>query len=183
MITNIQKLKKAREMRLSGSSLSEISKEIHISRSSLSIWLKDIVLTELQINEMKKRVSGRMSRGRLNASIKIRSKRVYQEKKIYDQAKREFVHLSEDPVFMSGLTMYQLNGTKQGTSFQFACSDQNIVNFMIFWVKRYLKIEEILIKKRNYGGYLRLDISRVEILRRVLSWQKLLVQYMMDKQV
>jgi hypothetical protein len=124
-----------------------------------------------------------MSRGRLNALIKIRSKRVYQEKKIFDDAKREFGGLSNDPVFMTGLTLYLENGAKSGSSFQFANSDQNIVNFMVFWIKRYLKVDEVLIKKRSYGGYLRLDISRIEVLRRVLSWQKLLVQYMIDKQV
>jgi len=181
MITNIQILKKAREMRLSGFSLAEISKQLAVHKSTLSSWLKDIVLTDLQKEDLKKRVNARMSRGRLNASISVRSRRIYEENRIFEESKKEFKALTKDPMFMVGLTMYMTKGVKKGSSFQFASNDNNTINFMIIWVKKYLKIDDEMIKIRNYDKYNRMDISRISILRKVLSWQKLLVQYMIDK--
>jgi hypothetical protein len=80
MVYDIQKVKKAREMRLSGLSLSEIKRETGIPVSTLSIWFRDITLTKQQIDDMNTRVSKRVSRGRLNSLITVKSKRVFTEK-------------------------------------------------------------------------------------------------------
>ncbi len=177
MTYSIQNVKKAREMRISGGTLSEISKEIKISKSTLSYWLKDIILNKEQQSEVAHRIKNKMSRGRLNSSIILRAKRMFKEKKIYEDAEKEFKHLNADSFFMNGLGLYLMSGTKKGSSFQFSSSDPLIISFMTKWAKKYLGVDQVLIKKRNYDGYLRIDISRVDVLRRVIAWQKLLIKY------
>ncbi len=177
MTYSVQNIKKAREMRLSGNTLSEISKEMCISKSTLSNWLSDITLTKEQLVGVASRIKTKMSRGRLNSSILLRARRMFKEKKVYEDAEREFKHLSVDPFFTTGLSMYLMGGTKKGTSFQFSNSDPFIVEIMIKWINKFLDVDHVLIKRRNYNGYLRIDISRVDILRRVVAWQKLLIKY------
>lgn len=177
MIYTIQFIKKAREMRLSGASLSEISKEIGISRSTLSSWLKDIRLTKAQQGDIVERNRGRVSRGRLNSLIVRKSKRIHKENSIYSEAEKEIVEYSKDPFFNYGLALYLLGGAKNGNAFQFTSSNSQTIKIMIRWMHKYLVIDESLIKHRRYGKQMRIEISRVDVLRRVLSWQKLIIKY------
>ncbi len=177
MISGIQKLKKARELRLEGKSLGEIARETNIPRSTLSYWLKDITLTEKQQADLRNRVKPKMGRGRLNSVISLRSARIFKENKAFEDAKREFARLRKDPAFIFGLTLYLSHGTKKGTSFQFSNSDSTTISIMKAWAKKYLKVEDGLIKQRNYGSHKRLDIMRIDVLRKVIAWQKQLIQY------
>lgn len=177
MISNIQNQKKARELRLSGKSLSEIAHEINISKSTLSNWLKDISLNDRQLSDLKIRNSSRVNRGRLNASIILRSNRVYREKKIYDEAIKEFPSLIKDSFFALGLSLYWAKGSMKGACFQFTSSNQSMILIMLKWVKKYLEIDNDLIRQRKYGECLRIEIIRIDVLRKVIAWQKLLIQY------
>ena len=177
MIPDIQILKKARELRLSGESLSEISNMILVPKSTLSIWLRDIVLTEKQISDMKIRSAAKVSRGRLNASIILKSNRIFREKKVYDESIKDFPRLTKNPFFMLGLALYFAKGTKKGNSFQFTSSNGYMIVMMRKWILKYLKVEEELIVERRYSHCSRLEIARIEILRKTLAWQKLLIQY------
>lgn len=177
MISNIQNLKKAREMRLSGKSLSEIRREVNVSIGTLSNWLKDMVLNDNQKAELKNRISSRISRGRMNALISIKSSRVYREKSIYEEAKREFDLLANDSFFILGLSLYWASGSKKGSHFQFSSSDQYMNALIIAWCEKYLKIDNSLIKIKKYNGYSRIIITRIDVLRKVIAWQKLLIKY------
>lgn len=177
MISGIQKLKKAREMRLDGRSLTEISREVGVSRSTLSYWLRDITLNTKQSEDLKNRVAGKISRGRLNAVISRRSSRIFKENKAFEHAVEEFKKLHKEPLFMLGLALYRVHGAKKGSSFQYSDSDQDNINIMISWIRKYLATEQALIRHRKYGSYKRIDISRVDVLRRVMAWQKQLIKY------
>ena len=170
-------------MRLSGRSLSEISRDINVPKSTISVWLKDIVLSDKQLVDLTGRTSSRISRGRMNASILLRATRIHREKRVFEEAEKEFANLSKEPFFMTGLSLYWASGSKKGKSFQFTNSDRSIISLMSIWIRKYLKVEDNLIKMRNYNGNLRIDISRIDIQRRVIAWQKLLIQYYKEVEV
>ncbi len=177
MKPSIQLLKKARELRLFGKSLTEISQELSISRSTLSSWLKDIKLTDKQKGELAQRNMLKVSRGRLNALIVKKSNRVFKEKSIYDQAVRAFPRLAKDPFFMLGLSIYWAKGTKKGNCFQFTSTDKEMVEIMKKWAIRYLWVESVSISEIVYGKCIRLNISGIDRFRQLTAWQKLLIQY------
>jgi hypothetical protein len=177
MIYTIQFIKKAREMRLAGASLSEISRETSVSKGTLSSWLKDISLNKAQQEAIIDRSKNRMSRGRLNSQITRKSKRIHRENSIYTQAEKEIVEYIKDPFFNYGLALYILGGSKNGNAVQFTSSNNQIIKVMIKWIERYLGVDSELIKQREYGSYRRIEISRIDVLRRVLSWQKLIIKY------
>lgn len=177
MRPDIQVLKKAREMRLSGYSLSEISDVLIVPRSTLSNWLRDIRLTPIQNDSMRSRVAQKMSRGRLNASIVRKSNRVYKEKVIYDNAVKEFPKLVKQPEFLFGMGLYMARGVFSGNSFQFSSSNRILIDILYKWCVKYLQINVNDQKIREYDGFFRLEIGKIDVLRRVMSWQKLLIKY------
>lgn len=177
MVSSIQIVKKAREMRLSGKSLSEISIELNIGRSTLSSWLKDIKLTEKQTDELVQRNKQKVSRGRLNALVMKKSNRVFKEKSIFDQAVRAFPQLAKDSFFMLGLSLYWAKGAKGGNCFQFTSTDRKMIAVMKKWAIKYLDIESSLMLETVYGKCFRLSVSGVDRFRRLTAWQKLLIAY------
>jgi hypothetical protein len=172
----IQNIKKAREMRLSGASLSEISRELNIPVSTLSLWFKDITLNLEQKEKLKSRVKPRIVRGRMNSLISLKSRRIFKEKTIYENSEKDFPILAKDPFFILGLSLYWSHGTKKG-SFQFTSSNPLMISVIKKWMEKYLKIDNSLVKVRQYSSYTRLYVGGVNILRRVIAWQKLLIQY------
>ena len=181
MISNIQRVKKARELRLSGRSYSEIQKELNVSLGTVSNWVGDIVLNDEQLLALKNRIAPKISRGRLNASIMRKSSRVFKEKKIYDEAEKEFGHLIKDPFFVFGLSLYINKGSKKSGYFQFINSNTEILDLMNKWIVKYLKIDENLIKQVKYSNYPGVIITRINVIRKVIAWQKLLIKYYSDK--
>ncbi len=172
----IQDIRKAREMRLSGSSLSEISREFGIPVSTLSFWFKDITLNQEQKQKLDERVIPRIVRGRMNSLISLKSKRIFKEKTIYESSEKDFIELAKDPFFILGLSLYWSHGAKKG-SFQFTSSNPLMISIIKNWMERYLKIDTSLVIVRQYSGYTRLYVGGINILRRVIAWQKLLIQY------
>jgi hypothetical protein len=181
MISNIQRVKKARELRLSGKSYSEIKKELNVSLGTVFNWVGDIVLNTEQVIALKNRITPKISRGRLNASIIRRSSRVFKERKIYNEAEREFERLIKDHFFVFGLSLYLAKRSKNGGYFHFINPNSEIVALMNKWVIKFLKVETNLIKKVQYSNYSGILITRIDVVRKILAWQKLIIKYYSDK--
>lgn len=121
--------KHARALRKKGFSIKEISAKLTIAKSSASLWVRDIELTRLQ----KKRLS---AKGHSFEVIeKRRAKRLHNENAkrqiIIDSAKREVRSISNDGLFLIGVSLYWAEGskTKRGVV-EFSNSDPRLVLLM-----------------------------------------------------
>ncbi len=135
----LQKTKKykARELRKLGKSYSEILKEINVSKSTLSLWLRDIPLTKKQ----KESLRGRQ-KSRYNGSKKRQQDRIELTKKIIKESREETKNLINDPLFLSGLMLYWGEGTKHGESVSFSNSDYNMIEMMMRWFREICLVPE-----------------------------------------
>jgi len=115
----VQMSKKAIELRRLGFSYSDISKELKVSKASISNWLKNIKLTENEKVNLEKNLKNKIAKGRMNSLIAIRSKKVFKDKFVYDNANKEFEKFSKEPLFMLGLGLYWAHGLKKGNSIYF----------------------------------------------------------------
>jgi hypothetical protein len=52
-----------------------------------------------------------------------------------------------------------------------------MIDVILMWIKKYIKIDDNIIKKRKYGSMTRIEISGIDVLRKIMAWQKLLIQY------
>lgn len=107
---------RARELRVQGCSYNDILREVGVSKSTLSLWLRDIPLTDEQVAAL----SDKFRAGREKFIHKMRVRRDDRWAEYHREAEAEYAILSQDPAFMFGLALYIGEGTK---------SDENAVCF------------------------------------------------------
>ena len=110
---SVQMNKKAIELRRLGYSYSDISKELKVSKASISNWVKNVRLTESEKIVLEKNIKNKIKRGRMNSSIAMRSRKIFKEKIAYENAEKEFAKFSKEPLFMLGLGLYWAHGLKK----------------------------------------------------------------------
>jgi len=99
---------RARELRRQGWSYNDILKEVGVSKSTLSLWLRDIPLTDEQIAAL----SCKFRVGREKFIHKMRVRRDTRWAEYHREAEEEYRTLSQDPEFMFGLALYIGEGSK-----------------------------------------------------------------------
>jgi len=132
---------KAKKLRRLGKSYSEIHKQIKVSKSTLSLWLRDIVLTA----EQKKRIYVKLIQKNAYRLAKLnQKKRIENTKRVIKGARREFPLHFKNPLFLSGLMLYWAEGEK-GDIYEkvhFCNSDPEMIKFMMRWFRTICKVSE-----------------------------------------
>ncbi|MBI2591919.1 hypothetical protein HYW36_00335 [Candidatus Saccharibacteria bacterium] len=138
-------------LRKKGKTYSEIRTAIdHVSKSTLSRWLKDVALTPEQEAQIKNKMITQGHAGRLKGVLRNKQKRIERLAKISTQAKKEYPKLIKNPRFMAGLILYLAEGNKKHERFGFMNSDRYLVEIMVRWVKDFGNIEVDDINYRLY---------------------------------
>lgn len=150
MIAKVRDKEKAIILRHKGYSYKDILREIHVSKSSLSCWLKDLPLTDEEKLSLKNRKDGNISQGRIKAASALRRLRLERERLLFKEAQKEFHNFISDPFFQVGIALYWAEGTKRSFSFGFANSDASMMGIMLLWIEKFLGIRHENIKVRLY---------------------------------
>src|SRR3989338_539376 len=133
----------ALEFRKDGLSYSKILEKVHVSKSTLSIWLREIELTE----EQKSQLLSKMDRVRYEVAKRKVADRKKRTEKIIIDARREVGSLRENPLFFVGLALYWAEGAKNPVeSVKFANSDEKMILLMMKWFRKVCKVPEKKIK-------------------------------------
>lgn len=157
---------KARELRKSGCSIREIQKTLNISKSSISIWVRDIVLTEAQLKKLHEN-----SRSELTVELRRKSRLANEFGKrnsVIISAKNDVKDLSHENLFYIGTALYWGEGTK-ATKGVVALdnSDPYVIKIMMRYFREICHVPE-----EKFRGYLHihphLDYQKAE-----LYWSKL----------
>lgn len=129
----------ALKLRNSGKSYSDILKIIRVSKSTLSLWLRDIKLTNTQKAKLKKRQKSGYGGAKAN-----QKKRIESTKKIIALAKREVKNLINNPLFLSGLMLYWAEGDKSELyeHVKFSNSDSEMVKIIMRWFREICEVPE-----------------------------------------
>ncbi|MFA5131532.1 MAG: hypothetical protein WC467_03845 [Patescibacteria group bacterium] len=140
------------ELRKSGQSYGQISASLHIPKSTLSVWLKDIKLSQIAQKKIR-------SRTNLTAISKLIERNKNQtilaadrQEKIRSLAKAESKKLLLDPLFLAGVSLYWAEGYKQGAlgskwkSIDFANSDPEMIRLMVNFFTKFFEFKKTEIK-------------------------------------
>lgn len=190
MNISVQTSQKAIQLRRLGFSYTDIAKELKVSRASVCNWVKNVRLTEHEKQILQKSITNKMHRARMKASISLRSRTVFKEKKSFEEAEKDFKKNIKDPLFSTGLALYCAKSSFSGGNIQFTHSNLDFIHIFITWMEKYLKIPEEKVKKispqiqaekskiasRNKGSTTIL-VTNIEAMRTMIAWQKLLIQY------
>jgi hypothetical protein len=127
--------RRAVELRREGRSYREIESVLGVSRSSLSLWLKEIPLTEEHRAALADRKRGAVVRraAAIRAASRARDRRLVQE------AVAQIGHVTEGELFIAGVVAYWAEGAKtkpwgKRERVDFINSDPGMIRLFLAWL-------------------------------------------------
>ena len=133
---------KAQALRKLGFSISDIAKKLLVSKSTVSCWCRDIVLSEIAIQKIVKDSKTKSTLGILRYTESLRILR--QKNVILDHTKGydRLGKLSSRDMLCIGLGLYWGEGYKKGNQeFGFTNSDPAMIKFYIKWLKIVFSVD------------------------------------------
>ncbi len=132
----------ARLLRQKGWSVKQIQKHLQVSRSSVSLWIRNVKLTDEQLRTLYlNKKTGALKGSIIAARNKIKAR----EKLTADLFKvglREIGGLSRRDKFIAGVAMYFAEGTKGDKNVSFSNTDPRAVEFMVHWLRSSCNVSE-----------------------------------------
>lgn len=134
--------KKARALRQRGLSYNEIHKTVHVAKSTLSLWLKDIPLKP----EHKARLYTKQILGMTRGASGQKERRAREVDAIIENAKKEISFpLSDDAYKLFGAALYWGEGNKT-KDFGITNADPRFIIFMVKWIDKVLNVKPTVLK-------------------------------------
>lgn len=136
----IEEKNKAIELRKTGLSIGQISKIIKASKGSISIWIRELVLTEDQKILLKNNnlITSKNTIRKLAESNKVLWKK---RRELYQEEGKKLAQ-NKDPNFIIGCILYWAEGTKDRNSITFTNSDPNMIKLFYNFLKNTLNVSE-----------------------------------------
>lgn len=133
---------KALVLRKQGMSYNQIKKILKVSKSTLSLWLRDYPLSKQRVRELRDWNEQRIEKFRET----MRQKREKRLKEVYEVQKKFLLPLKNHELFMFGLGLYWGKGVKKMTELSISNSDPSIIKFFIYWLTTPLRVPKEKLK-------------------------------------
>jgi transcriptional regulator with XRE-family HTH domain len=118
-----------------GRSVKELAALLGVSRSSISLWVRDIVLTEEQHKALRWRMGGRIDGSRANAVRAL-------ERRRGEQAAGKDVARLGDVTHAAGCMLFWAEGARERNAIKFTNSDPAMVRFFLSFLRRCLAVPD-----------------------------------------
>jgi len=143
---------KANLLRKEGLSYSEIADAIPVSKSTLSLWLRDISLLPSQLKRLKQKSVANQKLG----SQTIKKARLEKTNKLIISARNDIPKISNHNLWLMGIMLYWAEGSKQkrhniGQRVIFHNSDKLMIKLYLKWLLDCLKIKRANIDFEIYS--------------------------------
>lgn len=147
---------RARELRAEAWTLADIAAELGVSKSSVSVWVRDV--------DFEPRPRARARRRGPNA---LQRRKQAEIDELLDHGRRRLGALSERDLLIAGTALYAGEGAKTDGVVKFANSDPAMIHLFCTWLRRFFEIDE---RRLRVSLYLHqgLDLGRA-----VRSWATL----------
>lgn len=131
-----EKQARARELRGSGASLNEIAAALGVSKSSVSVWVRGIPLSESHRQVLLERQASSWAR----RAAAIRARRERKEAELAEASRAQIGELSARDLFLVGVALYWAEGSKSkpwnvSQSVTLINSDASVICVFMRWLK------------------------------------------------
>lgn len=154
-------------LRRKGVSVKSIAQTLGISKSSASHWVRDIVLTVAQLENLRQASIKGAELGRLKSALIQREKRM----KLIEESKSAGINrlssLTKRELLIAGLALYWGGGGKKNRRVEFCNSDPGMIKFLILWLEKCFNVETS--RLRCTVGINESHIKREKIVRKYWS--------------
>ena len=130
----------ARTLRKQGLSVIVIAKKLHVSKSTASLWTKDISLSFEQLEQLRRRTIKGAEKGRLLGAERQRQDRLQRiiDGNVY--GRNNIRLLTEKEFFVSGIALYWAEGNKKMKKIEFCNSDPKLILFLLRWFQKFFDL-------------------------------------------
>jgi DNA-binding MarR family transcriptional regulator len=125
----------ARSLRKHGYSVKTISRELQVSRSSVSIWVRDINLTPEQVQILNQNSVDGRNKGRTLTSLMYKNRREKIHAESLEAAQQLLKHLTNREFLIAGIALYWAEGNKKTHTVRFTNSDPKMIVFALNWLR------------------------------------------------
>ena len=153
----------AQRMRKTGISLGDISKKLAVTKSTLSFWCKDIVLSEFAIRKIKTKGKVKSMRGLLKYSESKRKERITRNILQKQEGAKLVGELSNRDILMIGLGLYWGEGYKyENGELGFTNSNPYMIRFYFKWLRLWGVEKDSLIFRLTLNEFFRKEEKKVK---------------------
>jgi predicted transcriptional regulator len=118
-----------------GRSVKELAALLGVARSSISLWVRDIELTEEQYMALRRRMGGRIDGSRVNTVRAL-------ERRRHEQASGREVARRRDVTHAAGCMLYWAEGSRDRNAIKFTNSDPAMVCFFLSFLRQCLGVSD-----------------------------------------
>jgi len=137
-----------RRLRRQGKGINEIARLLNARKHSVSLWCRDIELTEKQKGKLWKRSKTRFYKNFKAYCERKRQKTKLKIKKLKDKGVNRIGNLNTRELFIGGALLYWAEGFKAGHQVGFVNSDSSMIKFFIAWITKCCGVDEDRLKAR-----------------------------------
>lgn len=134
----VDERERARELRAAGWTMPDIATELGVSRSSVSLWTRDIEV----VMGPRRVASDRPNR--------LRDRRLAEIDAMDRWGRDQLDELSEQAFLAAGAALYAGEGAKRDRRVSLANSDPAMIAFFLGWLRRFFTIDESRLRVRPY---------------------------------
>ena len=122
----------ARQLRRTGLPLAEIATRLGVSKSSVSLWVRDVAFDPLP----------RPPRGRRRAPNALQRRKLAEVERLVEEGRARIGRLTKREFLVAGVALYAGEGSKTDGCLRFANSDPRMIFFYCCWLRRFFEIDE-----------------------------------------
>lgn len=134
---------RARLLRADGLSLVEIASTLGVSKSSVSVWTRDVEFVP------RPRPSQRYGARRRAPNV-LQRRKAEEIERLLAAGRARIGRLSEREFLVAGAALYAGEGSKGEGEVTFANSDPRMIAFFCAWLRRFFPIDETRLRVRVY---------------------------------
>jgi len=142
-MTKLHKKEQALIMRKRGQSIAAISETLSVSKSTVSVWCRNIALSESAMNKIAATGNIKATVALMKYSELKRKLRQEAEYESFNAGKTRLGNLSKRDIYCIGLGLYWGEGYKSGSQeFGFTNCDPQMILFYILWLRTVFNIKK-----------------------------------------
>ena len=130
----------ARRLRAQGLPLAEIAARLAVSRSSVSLWVRDVAFQPRP----------RAIRGRRRAPNALQRRKQAEIDHLLAEGSARVGRLSEREFLVAGVALYAGEGSKRDGAVRFTNTDPRMIAFFCAWLRRFYDVDEPRLRARLY---------------------------------
>jgi hypothetical protein len=130
----------ARLLRGAGLPLAEIAARLGVSKSSVSLWVRDVAFEPVP----------RVTRGRRREPNALQRRRQAEIDRLLAEGRARIGRLSEREFLVAGVALYAGEGSKRDGAVKFANTNPRMVAFYRAWLRRFFEVDESRLRVRLY---------------------------------